>query len=168
MATDPRPEHLLADPTDPAAATGKVVAGEFAGRPKQPLRALLRGALFVVFAGVLLAFGFDRWTRHQMQIAFDAVDEALQTDHESGRLRAADVHRLIGREPDQPAEPPLNVVEVYHWRGAARQFSLFVVYTRDGELKDVAADAMPAIVRGARTAPPSDMDEPAEGGAGSD
>lgn len=157
MATDPPPEQLPADPTDSAAATGRVVAGE-SSTPRSKPRAVVRALLLAGFVGVALAFGLDRWARHQMQAAFEAVDSAQQSDHESGRLRAADVHQLIGREPDEPAGPPWNV-EVYRWRGA-REFSLLVQYNRDGDLKDVAAGSRPSNWQPAGVDAVPEMDGP--------
>lgn len=118
----------------------------------------MRALLFAGFACVAVAFMLDRWARYQMQLAFEAVDAAQQTDQETGRLHAADVHKLIGREPDEPATPPWNV-EVYRWRGA-RQFSLLVQYTRDGELKDVAAGDRPANWQPASEDQAPEMDGP--------
>jgi hypothetical protein len=114
--------------------------------PKSALRAVCRVLLFAVFAGVLVAFGIDLWARHEVQTAFDTVDKALESQHEPGKLTAADVHKLIGREPDQPAEPPGNT-EVYNWHGAAHGFTLFVAYDSNGVLKDVSIDAKPPVRR---------------------
>jgi hypothetical protein len=91
-----------------------------------------------------VAFGIDRWARHEVQTAFDAVNQALESPHEPGKPTAADVHGLIGRDPDESAAPPAYT-EAYRWRGAAQAFTLFVAYDRSGALREVSIDAKPPV-----------------------
>ncbi len=161
MAIDRRPEPPLEPPTDTPQTTGPAAsstAGAAIGR-RASLRAAIRVLLFATFGGVLVAFGIDRWARHQAQTAFDTVDKALESQREPGKPTAADVHKLIGREPDQPAEPPWNT-ETYNWRGAAHSFTLFVAYDGNGVLKDVSIDAKPPVNRGPDASESPGSDDP--------
>jgi hypothetical protein len=168
MAIEPQPHPSPKPATEslPAAssAASDSAASNFSASPTTaalpgPRRSIVRSVLLAVFLAVSVVFGVDQFARYQVHAACDAVDALLESRGHASKASAEQVHALLGREPDEAAEPPERI-ELYRWRGILHSFTLFVAYDRDGLLRQVSVDARPPAPRSSDATEPMDGNEP--------
>ena len=85
----------------------------------------------------------DQRHRAAVNAAYEKVNVAMGPERKLNHLSADDVHKLLGREPDEQDQNSRANIESYHWRGALLSYTLFVTYYKDGVLKDVSVDKPP-------------------------
>jgi hypothetical protein len=118
-----------------------------ADRPKanSPKRlSLTRIVLFLLLALMVGALVLDQRARRESQAAFEVVTKALGDDKKMKSVPRDEVHRLLGREPDDDGEPD-DAYEKYSWQGVPRKQTVFVVYwsAKEPTLKDVSLNEAP-------------------------
>ena len=97
---------------------------------------VIRYILLAVLAVGLIAVVFDYSARGKAQAAFDQLQGR---DTEKVGTTPDEVHKLIGRQPDKPAnEVQGELQETFSWQGI-RKYTVYVLY---GRFMD--ADSKPA------------------------
>jgi hypothetical protein len=109
-----------------------------AAKPARSLLSPVRIFLFVLLAIMIGAWVVDHRAREASQAAYDTLDKALGP--ESGRSSATreEVHRLVGRDPDDDGNPD-DAAEQYSWQGVPYKHTVHVGYWpgKDSTMKDV-------------------------------
>lgn len=111
---------------------------------KNPLLLPVRIVLFALLAVGIVAFIFDRLARHKANEAFQKLDAQLGPEQRLNAITRDEVHKLIGRAPDDDGDPD-DVFETYTWQGAFKPQILYVEYRPGSEtvLKDISLNECP-------------------------
>ena len=106
---------------------------------KTPLLFPSRIILFTLLPIAIGALVFDFGQRGKRQAVFDSVAKLIPTDTDTtlpARFSDADlaienIHKVIGREPDQVlVDNKAEIQELYSWRGVMYTYNLRVVYMK--------------------------------------
>lgn len=99
----------------------------------------LRIVLFAILAVMVVGLVFDQRARSSASAAFELLDGKLGPDNRSATLKRSEVPALVGRQPEQDANPN-DEFEIYVWPGVLRPQTLYVQYLpgEDGILVEVS------------------------------
>jgi hypothetical protein len=105
-----------------------------------PLRIVLFALLAVAIAGLII----DQIARQKANATFNAVNSALGTDGKLEVITRDEVHKIVGRAPDDDDDAG-DAFETFTWQGALKPQVLYVQYRRGKEavLKDVSLNEKP-------------------------
>ena len=88
---------------------------------------VIRYVLIAILVVALVVLAFDYRARTSAQAAYDKLQAR---DLEQVRSTPDDVHELLNRQPDGPAqEAQGEMIETYAWTGF-RSYTVYVVYSR--------------------------------------
>lgn len=111
---------------------------------KNPMLMPVRIVLFALLALAIVGLIVDQVSRRNAQAAFDAVDNAMGKEGKLEDVNRDEVHKLIGRAPDDDSDPDDNF-ETFSWQGALKQHVVYIEYRPGTEhvLKDVSLNEKP-------------------------
>ena len=111
---------------------------------KNPLLMPLRIVLFALLAVAVVGLIVDQLARKNAQAAFENVNGAMGAEGSLEDVTRDQVHKLIGRDPDDDGDADDNF-ESFSWQGALKPQVLYVEYRpgTDHVLKDVSLNEQP-------------------------
>ena len=112
---------------------------------KNPLLMPVRIVLFALLAVTVVGLIVDQIARKNAQASYENVNAAMGAEGSLEQLTRDQVHKLIGRDPDDDNDAADNF-ESFSWQGALKPQVLYVEYRpgTDHVLKDVSLNEKPA------------------------
>jgi hypothetical protein len=106
--------------------------------PKLKKTSTLRIILFAILALAIVDMIVDQNARRTAREMFEILKQARDAETADKAMTAADVHKLIGREPDEVVARG-GGREIYSWQGGIWKYTIIVDY-RGGDPSQPLAD----------------------------